>query len=280
MRVFDQTWESVNADESLPAFMQRFNDRNVIRLNETLPQSPNLRPWTWVDRLSLINFYEEIIDQTQIVPIFFRGGNWSTSRELNRVLEDGAPVGSLESRTILDLGCGFCPLLNYLEFHFPSYQYYWGVDAHTFIEKPYLDYIHRNRFTKRDPFDSSFWQALPFQNKKFDFIFALGLFDVRPKDWTPAEFNRIMIETIKIYYSLVKRGMVISFVPSFPITPSEISSHVDPHQVNRMQLVNTLSQTLGCQVDSAQGDDFQLQRHTTFFLYPNQRKLRKERDKQ
>lgn len=111
---------------------------------------------------------------------------------------------NLNNSSILDVGCGFADFLDFLEKKKIPFNNYVGYDINeNFIEickRKYPKYI----FKKKDMFNLG--------KKKYDFIFAFGIFSLRHKGISNI---KLMENFSKYAFPRIKKALVINYISKY-----------------------------------------------------------------
>lgn len=115
-------------------------------------------------------------------------------------------IGFKSKDTVLDVGCGFGDLVNYLEKKNIKLQEYTGIDLDEYFIRQAKEYYEKN--------NTNFYNCslFEFQNnncKKYDWVVASGIFSFDCKNW-----DKNVLSTMTTMFSLARKGISVNFLSS------------------------------------------------------------------
>jgi SAM-dependent methyltransferase len=129
-------------------------------------------------------------------------------------------IGNLENTKILDVGCGFGHMLDYLNAWNIKAQYT-GIDIFT----PFVE-IARQRHPEAD------FRTLNILEEKigetWDWVFLIGAFNVAPEN---ARWWSYVQEMLRRMFALCTRGVAVDFLSSYVDFQKEKAFHAKPEKV-------------------------------------------------
>jgi SAM-dependent methyltransferase len=129
-------------------------------------------------------------------------------------------IGILDNTRVLDVGCGFGHMLDYLN-AWNIKAHYTGID----IFPPFIE-IAKQRHPKADFRLMNILEDAP--DETWDWVFLVGAFNVAPKNarWWP-----YVQEMIKQMFGLCRRGVAVDFLSSYVDFKKANAFHAHPEKV-------------------------------------------------
>lgn len=149
----------------------------------------------------------------------YRALDWGSKESQQLRFKILAEIGLKSGDTVLDVGCGLADFYSWIKNNIDGVKYS-GLDiTPEMIEKS------KKRFPKIE-----FKQCTVFDedisNKKFDFIFASGIFVFREKE--PISY---MKKTIKKMYDISIKGIAFNSLSQFSPSKAENEFYADPSEI-------------------------------------------------
>jgi SAM-dependent methyltransferase len=122
---------------------------------------------------------------------------WDSKDSQKKCFEDLFKIGDLNNKSILDLGCGFGDLYQFLIDNNIHIKDYLGVDiCQEFIDIAKTKYPYTN-FEVRNIYKN------PFNESEFDYVIASGIFSIPIKGW---DIQLISAIDLLLYFSRIGIG--------------------------------------------------------------------------
>jgi hypothetical protein len=119
---------------------------------------------------------------------------WSSKSAQEKRFEALLDIGDLTNKEILDIGCGYCDLLEYIKNRGINIKKYTGVDIVPEIVDKAKNMHPDTNIEVRDI------QKEPIEENSFDYVFGSGIFALEDKNWSNYTINMLktMLSTSRI----------------------------------------------------------------------------------
>lgn len=126
---------------------------------------------------------------------------WSSRTAQEKRFEALLDIGDLTDKTILDVGCGYCDLFNFIKAKNYAIKSYTGIDIVPDIVSKAKQLHPNTSISIRDI------QKEPLEKDSFDYIFGSGIFALEDPNWSKYTVNmlKIMLEGARI-------GVAVNFL--------------------------------------------------------------------
>jgi SAM-dependent methyltransferase len=241
---------------------------------QLLAVSPgNARNWTATDSKKIQNHYADLLKQHPEESSEASG--WIHAGLQKRLFEDLIPIGSLEGQRVMDFGCGLGVFFAFLQEQGITPARYVGLDAAPEIVAKAQVLHPQGEFAQADCFDRKRLTEIFSATPAIDYIFACGLFGVRPAQWQEGEFNRFLLDWLAWIMPHCRKGIAFNFIPWVSpnlktVMQQVVKWHQDTeeiafHRIHHLALIRTL-QAQGFSVETLPDDLFRLLFQTPVFL--------------
>lgn len=133
------------------------------------------------------------------------GVGWSSElsqlirfEQLIKVIDNTKPF------SILDYGCGYGALYDYMKLYFKEYDYMGYDISETMLKKSRM--IHNK--------EKAVWINKINENEKFDYIVSSGIFNLR-LDISDKEWHEYIIDTLNQFNNISKKGFAFNILTSY-----------------------------------------------------------------
>ena len=143
-------------------------------------------------------------------------GSEQSQRERFAVL---CEVGDLNGKSVLDVGCGFGDLLNFLQSRGIRPSQYLGIDCVDDILAVARQKYPAGRFENRE-------LSAVAADERFDYVFGSGIFFLEGENWR----DHVMT-TIRQMYEHTREAVAVNFLSRFSTNRDYHSHYVDPGEL-------------------------------------------------
>jgi len=126
---------------------------------------------------------------------------WSSRDAQEKRFEALLDIGDLTDKEILDVGAGYCDLLDYLEKRNIKIKKYVGIDIVPEIVKKARELHPNTNIEVRDI------QKDPIEENSFDYVFGSGIFALQSNDW-----NNYVVDMLRKMLLASKIGVGVNFL--------------------------------------------------------------------
>ena len=147
-----------------------------------------------------------------------RSLGWNKGRQKLR-FEILTNIGNLDGCSVLDIGCGFGDLYQYLVDDKKYEIDYYGVD----LNNTFIQMAKKNH--PKAKFDQTNFMRLSKLNK-FDYVIASGIFEFKFPDQ-----ENILLKYLKQMHELSNEGVSVNFLSSYVDYESEGAYHANPEHI-------------------------------------------------
>lgn len=153
---------------------------------------------------------------------------WNTLVSQQHRFDILVSIGDLQDCSILDVGCGFGDLYKYLKNKNISISDYVGCD----IIKEFINHA-------KEIYPTTTFLCMDFLNnsryidKKFDFVFASGLFAHKEEKW-----DEYLLNMTKKMFNFCNIGIAVNFLSNFSTNKDNFPYYADPSDVLRVLMKN------------------------------------------
>jgi len=126
---------------------------------------------------------------------------WSSKNAQEKRFEALLDIGDLTDKEILDVGCGYCDLLDYIEKRDIKIKNYIGVDIVPEIVKKSRELHPNTNIEVRDI------QKEPIEKDSFDYVYGSGIFAIDNPNW-----NQYTVEMLKGMLNSARVGVGVNFL--------------------------------------------------------------------
>ena len=156
-----------------------------------------------------------------------RAVGWSSVESQESRAKVLSEIGNLNSRSILDVGCGFGDLYTHLEKQGVHPSKYVGIDINPKIISIARKRLPKLKFEVRDSMDSEL-------KDKFDFVVAAGIFGLETPNW-----QDVVEKQLSKMYDLCEIGVAVNFLSHYTAGEKLPNSHyADPADILEFVLKN------------------------------------------
>ena len=126
---------------------------------------------------------------------------WSSKDAQEKRFKALTDIGNLEDTEILDVGCGYCDLYDYLKQNDINVKNYVGVDIVPEIVEKAKELHPDINIQVRDI------QEEPLEENSFDWVFGSGIFALQDRNW-----QQYVINMLKEMLKIARKGVAVNFL--------------------------------------------------------------------
>lgn len=150
---------------------------------------------------------------------------WGSGYSQYRRFKIFSEIGDLRNKSVLDIGCGFGDFYGFLKGYGFIFKKYVGLDINETMLKAAIE-----KYPDADLWNAHFEKRnilLDPMNKKFDYVFASGIFSLSSTGWT--QFMRKMLIAM---FDIAVKGVGVNFLSSYaPGERSSLSKYISPNRI-------------------------------------------------